>query len=118
MIILPSHHELYGYIRSISISQLGMILSKQGKHDEAEAMHRRVLQGYEKLLGQEQLASVLESLGKYDEAEAMHRRVLQGIPSRGFDTTSTSFMSMRVSSEGGFGILRSVSRFAVGDVTH
>jgi len=72
----------------ISVSQLGSVLERQGKYDEAEAMHRRALAGREKkMLGPEhpntlisvsQLGSVLERQGKYDEAEAMHRRALAG----------------------------------------
>ena len=34
-----------------SVSQLRSVLSRQGKYDEAEAMHRRALEGYEKALG-------------------------------------------------------------------
>ena len=63
------------------------MLSRQGKYNEAEAMHRRALEGREKALGFEHpdtltsvsnLRSVLSSQGKYDEAEAMHRRALEG----------------------------------------
>ena len=34
-----------------SISNLGSVLSSQGKYEEAEAMHRRALEGDEKVLG-------------------------------------------------------------------
>ncbi|KAM5358060.1 hypothetical protein ACJZ2D_015635 [Fusarium nematophilum] len=79
-----------------SVSNLGSVLSSQGKYDEAEAiqgkydeaeaMYRRGLEGSEKVLGPEypdtltsvnNLGSVLESQGKYNEAEAMHRRALK-----------------------------------------
>ncbi|KAH8723293.1 hypothetical protein GQ44DRAFT_710465 [Phaeosphaeriaceae sp. PMI808] len=70
-----------------SVSNLGSVLSRQGKYEEAEAMQRRALQGREKVLGVEHpgtltsvsnLGSVLSRQGKYEEAEAMHRRALQG----------------------------------------
>ncbi|RSL80949.1 hypothetical protein CEP52_017301, partial [Fusarium oligoseptatum] len=69
-----------------SVSNLGSVLSRQGKYDEAEAIYRRALKGYEKALGLEHpstltsvnnLGSVLESQGKYDKAEAMHRQALK-----------------------------------------
>jgi Tfp pilus assembly protein PilF len=62
-------------------------LSKQGKDDEAEAMHRRDLEASEKVLGLEHpdtltslshLGSMLSKQGKDDEAEAMLRRALEG----------------------------------------
>jgi len=34
-----------------SVSQLGTVLSRQGKYEEAEAMHRQDLKGSEKALG-------------------------------------------------------------------
>ena len=69
-----------------SVSNLGNVLSSQGKYEEAEAMHRRALEAKEKVLGREHpntltsvsnLGNVLSSQGKYDEAEAMHRRDLE-----------------------------------------
>ncbi|KAF2872037.1 hypothetical protein BDV95DRAFT_628482 [Massariosphaeria phaeospora] len=65
-----------GYLRlSLDIrKKLGTVLERQGKYDEAEAMHRRDLEGSEKVLGREHP----DTLGKYDEAEAMHRRDLEG----------------------------------------
>ena len=36
-----------------SVSNLGNVLSSQGKYEEAEAMHRRALEGREKVLGLE-----------------------------------------------------------------
>ena len=71
-----------------SVNNLGLVLQRQGKYEEAEAMHRRDLEGSEKVLGPEHpstltsvnnLGSVLESQGKYEEAEAMHRRDLRGM---------------------------------------
>ncbi|KAL4971205.1 hypothetical protein BDW66DRAFT_155886 [Aspergillus desertorum] len=70
-----------------SVSQLGSVLERQGKYEEAEALHRRDLAGSEKVLGPEhpdtlasvsQLGSVLARQGKYAEAESMHQRALQG----------------------------------------
>jgi tetratricopeptide (TPR) repeat protein len=64
-----------------SISQLGLVLARQGKYEEAEANHQRDLAGSEKVLGPNhpdtltsvgQLGLVLEQQGKYEEAEAMH----------------------------------------------
>ncbi|KAI9764839.1 MAG: hypothetical protein M1840_007985 [Geoglossum simile] len=69
-----------------SISNLGSVLSRQGKYEEAEAMHRQAFEGYEKVLGPEHpstltsannLGSVLEGQGKYEEAEVMLRWVLE-----------------------------------------
>lgn len=36
-----------------SVSNLGLVLLRQGKYEEAEAMHWRALQGMEKMLGVE-----------------------------------------------------------------
>ena len=36
-----------------SVSNLGDVLSSQGKYDEAEAIHRQALEAYEKVLGRE-----------------------------------------------------------------
>src|SRR5580704_4695937 len=60
-------------------NSLGSVLERQGKYEEAEAMHRQAPRGYEKVLGPEHpdtLASVnnvglvLERQSKYKEAEA------------------------------------------------
>ena len=70
-----------------SISNLRLVLERQGKYKEAEGMHRRALEGSKKVLGLEHphmltsvgnLESVLECQGKYEEAEAMHQRDLEG----------------------------------------
>ena len=37
----------------MSINNLGIVLFRQGKYEEAEAMHQRALQGREKVLGPE-----------------------------------------------------------------
>lgn len=61
-------------------SQLGSVLSRQGKYEEAEAMHRRALEGLEKVLGRQHphtlisvdnLGSLLGRQGKYKEAEGL-----------------------------------------------
>ena len=53
------------------------MLERQGKYEEAEAMHRQALRGYEKVLGPEHpdtltsvnnVGLVLERQGKYKEA--------------------------------------------------
>ncbi|MFD2902280.1 tetratricopeptide repeat protein, partial [Klebsiella pneumoniae] len=68
-----------------SVSSLGSVLQRQGKFEEAEAMHRRALEMREKVLGSEHpdtLASVgnlglaLQPQGKFEKAEAMCRRAL------------------------------------------
>jgi tetratricopeptide (TPR) repeat protein len=64
---------------------LAMVLSDQGKYEEAEKMHRKVLTLTEKVLGKEHpdtltsmknLALVLSRQRKYEEAEVMHRQAL------------------------------------------
>jgi len=66
---------------------MAIVLYRQGRYIEAEAMHRHRLQFAEKLLGQEDsetlcnmngLASVLHSQSKYIEAEGIQRQVVKG----------------------------------------
>ena len=66
-----------------SVSQLGTVLSRQGKYEEAEAMHRRDLKGSEKALGLQHpgtvtsmanLASTLWGQRWREEAEDMEIR--------------------------------------------
>jgi ankyrin repeat protein len=66
-----------------SLSNLGLTLSNQGKHEEAEAMHRRALNVRQKVLGPEHLDTLtsvrsvgfeLEKQERYKEAEEMCRR--------------------------------------------
>ena len=68
-----------------SMNNLALVLNKQGKYEEAEAMHRQGLELSEKVLGKEHpntltsmnnLAEVLSKQGKYEEAEAIHRQKL------------------------------------------
>ncbi|KIX10462.1 uncharacterized protein Z518_01545 [Rhinocladiella mackenziei CBS 650.93] len=70
----------------MSVNNLALVLSHQGKYPEAEQMHREALQVTERVLGYERpstlrsmnnLAGVLSHQGKYPEAEQMHREVLQ-----------------------------------------
>jgi Tfp pilus assembly protein PilF len=70
----------------VSVSRFGLVLSNQGKYEDAEAMHRRALEAQEKVLGHDyphtftsvdNLGIVLLSQGRYEEAEAMHRRALE-----------------------------------------
>ncbi|KAH7384380.1 kinesin light chain 1 [Phaeosphaeria sp. MPI-PUGE-AT-0046c] len=67
--------------------QLGSVLVRQGQYEEAEAMHRRALEGREKVLGREhpytltsvsQLGLVLARQGQYKEADAINQRALEG----------------------------------------
>ncbi|KAJ5358338.1 uncharacterized protein N7496_010751 [Penicillium cataractarum] len=70
-----------------SVNNLGLVLNNLGKHQEAETMHRRVLEVREKTLGCEHtdtlssvsnLGNVLYRQEKFEEAEAMYRRALRG----------------------------------------
>jgi Tfp pilus assembly protein PilF len=58
------------------------VLERQGKYEEAEAMHRQAPRGYEKVLGPEHphaltsvnnIGLVLERQGKYKEADSSLR---------------------------------------------
>ena len=69
-----------------SLGLLARVLGYQGKYEQAEEMHRRVLELIEIVLGKEHpetltsmnnLATVLSSQGKYEQAEEMHQRVLE-----------------------------------------
>jgi Tetratricopeptide repeat len=69
-----------------SVSQLGTVLSRQGKYEEAEAMHRRDLKGSEKALGPQhsgtvtsmaKLASTLWGQRWREEAEDMEVQVME-----------------------------------------
>lgn len=64
-----------------SVSNLGNMLSRQGKYEEAEVLYRRVLESQE-VLGREHpvtlastkyLGLVLSRKRKYEEAEATHQ---------------------------------------------
>lgn len=66
-------------------SNVAVVLSRDGKHEEAEAEHRRALALRIDLLGPEHpdvatsrsnLANTLDALGRFDEAEAENREVL------------------------------------------
>ncbi len=67
------------------MNNLAEVLSRQGKHKEAEEMHRQALALRETVLGKEHpstltsmnnLAGVLSRQGKYKEAEEMYRQML------------------------------------------
>jgi hypothetical protein len=60
------------------------VLERQGKYEEAEAMHRHALRGYEKVIEAEHpdtltsvnnVGLVLGRRGKYKEAEAMRNYI-------------------------------------------
>jgi Tfp pilus assembly protein PilF len=67
------------------MSNLGSVLSSQGKYVKAEQMHRQTLEQTEgagpehpdTLTSMSSLGSVLSSRGKNVEAEQMHRRTLE-----------------------------------------
>ncbi|OBT95198.2 hypothetical protein VE01_07633 [Pseudogymnoascus verrucosus] len=70
-----------------SVSDLAILLRRQGRYEEAESMIQRALEGRERELGVNHLdtltsvsnlALVLRSQGKYKEAELMNRRALEG----------------------------------------
>ncbi|KAF2727418.1 hypothetical protein EJ04DRAFT_398253, partial [Polyplosphaeria fusca] len=69
---------------------LAVVLSDQGKYDEAESMHRQVLATYEKVLGVEHpntldtvycLAYLLAKRQRYDESAALYDRASIGFTS-------------------------------------
>ena len=69
-----------------SVSNLGSVLKRQRKYEEAEAMHRRSLKGREKVLGPEHpytfisvsnLRSALLRQGKYEEAEELGVKAME-----------------------------------------
>ncbi|KAJ5455860.1 uncharacterized protein N7458_004124 [Penicillium daleae] len=70
-----------------AVTDLGVLLQRKGKYEEAEPMHRRDLEGSEKALGLEHpdtfisvdnLGMLLQRMGNYEEAEPLHRRALEG----------------------------------------
>jgi tetratricopeptide (TPR) repeat protein len=69
-----------------TMSNLALVLDRQGKYAEAEAMNRQTLEISEEVLGKthpdtlttmSNLALVLDSQGKYADAEAMNRQALE-----------------------------------------
>jgi tetratricopeptide (TPR) repeat protein len=69
-----------------SMNNLALVLSNQGKYEQAEEMYRQVLRLKETVLGKENpstltsmnnLAEVLRNQGKYEQAEEMHRQKLR-----------------------------------------
>lgn len=68
-----------------SMNNLALVLSSQGKYEEAEEMHGQALALMERVLGKEHpstlasminLASVSSSQGKHKQAEEMHGQAL------------------------------------------
>ena len=68
------------------MNNLAMVLSRKGKYEQAEEMHRRALGLSEVVLGREHpstltsmnnLAGVLSDQGKYEQAEEMRGQVLR-----------------------------------------
>ena len=67
-------------------SDLGNLLTSQGKYEEAEILQRQALEGRQQTLGPDHpdtlislgnLAGCLNDQGKYEEAEALHRQALE-----------------------------------------
>lgn len=70
-----------------SVSNLGLALARQGKHEEAETMLWQALEGRQKMLGPEHIDTLasannlslnLGRQGKYEEAESMCQQALEG----------------------------------------
>lgn len=70
-----------------SLGNIALVLQRQGKYEEAEAMNRQAIEEKEHVLGKEHLstlismenlAMVLKEQGKYKAAEQMCRRALDG----------------------------------------
>ncbi|KAL1994621.1 hypothetical protein VTN49DRAFT_2091 [Thermomyces lanuginosus] len=86
-----SYHSHEGHNHPDTLTNaynLGIVLSKQGKHDQTEPMYRRVIEERENVLGPkdsvtlnivDSLGSALESQGQYGEAETMYRRAADGL---------------------------------------
>jgi tetratricopeptide (TPR) repeat protein len=97
-----------------SMSNLALVLGRQGKYEDAEMRNRQTLARREKVLGYEHpdtvtsmsnLASVLGGQGKYKEAEAMNRQTLARYeellgPAHPFTLTSTSNLAVVLGSQG------------------
>ncbi|KAJ9663362.1 hypothetical protein H2198_000879 [Neophaeococcomyces mojaviensis] len=69
-----------------SMNDLALVLSNQGKYEQAEEMHGQTLEVQKKVLGHEHpdtltsmnnLALVLSRQGKYEQAEEMHGQTLE-----------------------------------------
>ncbi|KAL5923854.1 hypothetical protein ACKVV7_001947 [Pyricularia oryzae] len=67
------------------MNNLALVFKNQGKYEEAEQIHRKILEFNKKVLGPKNpetfnninnLASVFDNQGKYEEAEQMHRKKL------------------------------------------
>jgi Tfp pilus assembly protein PilF len=67
-----------------SMSNLGSVLSDQGKYEQAEEMHRKTLALCETVLGKEHpstltninnLGLTLSARGKYEQGEEMHSSI-------------------------------------------
>ncbi|MAG64035.1 hypothetical protein CMO84_11000 [Candidatus Woesearchaeota archaeon] len=66
---------------------MGLLLTSQGKYDEAEPLYREALEAKHRTLGDEHpstlisignLGNLLQAQGKYDEAESLFREALAG----------------------------------------
>jgi hypothetical protein len=82
----------------MSMNNLAAVLNSQGKHEEAEAMHRQTLAQREKVLGSEHpdtlmsiycLAYLLTRQHRYNEAFALYvRKSLRWVPSCAWEGSS------------------------------
>jgi tetratricopeptide (TPR) repeat protein len=68
------------------MNNLALVLSDQGKYEQAEEIHRQILELRETILGEEHpdtltsmnnLALGLSNQGEYEQAEEMHRQELE-----------------------------------------
>jgi tetratricopeptide (TPR) repeat protein len=107
----------------VLLSNVGDSFDALGQYQEAEVMHRQVLQSREKVLGPEHpdtlvsvsnLGSVLKRQGKYEEAEVMHQRELlirEKVLGPGHPDTLTSISNL------GW-VLRSQEKYKEAEVMH
>jgi Tfp pilus assembly protein PilF len=67
-----------------SVNNLGVVLERHGKYEEAELMFRKAIEGHEQVLPDHpdifiivsNLGIAIQLQGRYEEAESMHRRAL------------------------------------------
>ncbi|RDW63751.1 hypothetical protein BP6252_11296 [Coleophoma cylindrospora] len=101
-----------------SVSNLALVLERQGRYAEAESMNRRALGGREKELGPNHPDTLTSRQGRYTEAESMNRRALEGrekeLRPRHPDTlTSVNNLALVLESQGRYTEAESMNRRAL-----